>query len=773
MNQVTESYQWYFPGGVIGLTVAAVLLTALLIWSYHHTLNRLTPAGRWGLIGLRTLCLGLLLYCLCAPRCVTETVAVTRQLPTVAVLIDESGSMRQPGYHGETRLQEAERIVQRLNDGARARCRFELYGFADKLRPVKDFKALETPADRKNDTALYRNIADFAGDLPGDRIQAVLWLTDGIDTMNGDKNQAVAALNASSVPQLFLPTVMKLPSTPQLELTHLECPGEVRPGALFSGLAMIRKNGRLPGNELVFRIRDRDSGQEVFRKELEAEGSARTDYTVKFTLSIPEEGVRHYEADLQTSGLRAGHGVWTVSAIPALEQKILLYQGRLTFDQAYLRRIFVEDKRAQLHVGFAADVLGPNNPSRIKIGRGFPTAAELKKYHIVILNAVSRHQITRTMAADLKQFLAHGGSLLFMIANNEAANEFAGSDLEKFLPVTFEDPDDSGSYDDATRNFLSKMQAYRRSGVTRNFRGESKVPPLQPFELTDDGRRSRIFTIAAAGTTGEGKIIVPQFQDCALVRSVKPGALLLAETSAFKKDGHGRPLLAIQNYGRGRAAVLCTDGMWYWKLSQPSADTSYEIFWQNLLLWLSATDNRKPGWQLNNYIFAAGQPAPLKFRLPPPSATAAAASTSSPPAPVFTAEKLPDGKKSVLNLTAGPENLLLGKLYGEPGVSYRLCAVRGDEPLAEAVVSFQGVEKRSETENLTPDLRTLSELARAAGGTLCSQNRNINWEELLPPVETRKVSVATDYLWHRSALFLLLLSALLAELVVRRVCKLV
>src|SRR5581483_6150871 len=68
------------------------------------------------------------------------------------------------------------------------------------------------------------------------------------------------------------------------------------------------------------------------------------------------------------------------------------------------------------------------------------------------------------------------------------------------------------------------------------------------------------------------------------IGATKPGATLLAQMDV---DGRGTlPLLATENYGRGRTAVFATAGSWRWQMLQPLEDMSHETFWRQLLRWL-------------------------------------------------------------------------------------------------------------------------------------------------------------------------------------------
>lgn len=761
MTYFSEYIQWTFYGGLTGLIAFSLLMLAVIIVSYRYTMRDVSRAGKITLISLRTFFIGLLIFCLCGPSVIKEKTEIHLQKPSVALIVDESGSMREKGYNNRSRLDDAGIFVKRLLDRCTDRCDIKLYGFATGLRQVKSFDELKNSGDKKSDTALFKNISEWTVNLKSDNVKAVLCISDGVDTADGNKNEALAALAASSIPQIFIPAVLKLPFQPVLDLLHLECPAEARPGAMFPVKAIIRKNGQLSDGKIIFTVKS--GGNEVYREEIDAKGPGPVHCPVKFNMSLADEGTHVFETEIKSRNMRTSKAFWCVSTNKAIEQKILLYQGRLTLDQAYLRRIFAEDKRAELTVRFAKDVLGRNNPSNAKIGMGFPAYDELCKYNIVILNAIKISQISRQMENDLKKYLDNGGSLLFMIVNNQVANEFSSTKLEGMLPVTFEDIRSSSGYDAETWNFINKMREYRKGAVKKNLKGESIIPPLNSFEITEDGMRSRIFTVTDP-KDGKVRTLKPMFQDFALVKDVKPGAVLLAESSSFKKDGKGRPVLAVQNYGRGRSAVLCSDGLWRWKLSIPSIDNSYEIFWQNMLLWLSAGNTGKAVWTLNSYIFPPNKPAPLAFKIPPGFDVKNLK---------FEAEKKGSDKKVSFEMKPDAENIFNGEFTGEPDSVYILRALKGKEVLAETMINYRKSDRKSEMENLAPDIKTLTELARSSGYELINDEKNIDWDKLLPAVETKKISSFKTPLWHKSWIFILMLCAFLSELILRRVFKLV
>jgi len=102
-------------------------------------------------------------------------------------------------------------------------------------------------------------------------------------------------------------------------------------------------------------------------------------------------------------------------------------------------------------------------------------------------------------------------------------------------------------------------------------------------ELTGAGRENIITRLEDnLGKNAERWKQMPQIADVQELGPPKPAALVLLETA-----GRGRnPLLAVQNYGRGRVAVLGTGGTWRWQMQQDLSDKTHERFWQQLLRYL-------------------------------------------------------------------------------------------------------------------------------------------------------------------------------------------
>ena len=69
----------------------------------------------------------------------------------------------------------------------------------------------------------------------------------------------------------------------------------------------------------------------------------------------------------------------------------------------------------------------------------------------------------------------------------------------------------------------------------------------------------------------------------------RPGATVLVDHPFHTVDGKNAPLVAVWDYGRGRAMTLATDASWYWAFTSHkdgSPNRTYDRFWSNALRWL-------------------------------------------------------------------------------------------------------------------------------------------------------------------------------------------
>src|SRR5580698_4463375 len=194
-----------------------------------------------------------------------------------------------------------------------------------------------------------------------------------------------------------------------------------------------------------------------------------------------------------------------------------------------------------------------------ELADGFPSRAEnLFPYQAIIIGSVEANYFTAAQKELLQQFVdRRGGGLLFLGGRASLGDGgWAGSSLADLLAVTL--PNKKGTFhrDPAT---VSLTSAGADSIITR---------------LVED---------PAANVERWKKL--PYLMDYQEAGTPKPGAAVLAEMTAA---GRKMPLLITENYGRGRTAVLASEGTWRWQMNLPVGDRTHKEFWQQLLRWLVA-----------------------------------------------------------------------------------------------------------------------------------------------------------------------------------------
>lgn len=169
------AFSFGYSPWLLGLSV--LLAGGLTYWSYRRTIPALSVGKRWGLGGLRFLSLVLLCFLLLKP--ILRMVDETTQPPLLAVLVDDSRSMRVvQGTDTSTAAvrEQLASLLPPLQEEAPGRVRF--FGFAPSLRPLPDAPSDSlTFTGRRSD--LGAALQGIPEELQGQNLQAVALVSDG------------------------------------------------------------------------------------------------------------------------------------------------------------------------------------------------------------------------------------------------------------------------------------------------------------------------------------------------------------------------------------------------------------------------------------------------------------------------------------------------------------------------------------------------------------------------------------------------------------------
>jgi uncharacterized membrane protein len=257
----------------------------------------------------------------------------------------------------------------------------------------------------------------------------------------------------------------------------------------------------------------------------------------------------------------ANNAVTRLVDVSAEPKRILYVEGEPRWEFKFIRRAEAQDKGVQIVSMLRTTEnkiyrQGIADPS--ELADGFPTKAEdLFKYQAIIIGSVEADYFTPVQRELLREFVdKRGGGLLFLGGRFSLSDGGWGSSSVADLFPTFVS-NDKGTF--------------RRENATAQLTAAGAESPI-----------TRILDDRAANVERWRKL--PYLNDYQDPGAPKPGATVLAQMMA----GRTMPLLVTQSYGHGRTAVLATSGTWRWQMNTALDDPSHDLFWQQLLRWLSA-----------------------------------------------------------------------------------------------------------------------------------------------------------------------------------------
>ena len=235
----------------------------------------------------------------------------------------------------------------------------------------------------------------------------------------------------------------------------------------------------------------------------------------------------------------------------------------------------------------------------------------------------------------------------------------------------------------------------------------------------------------------------------------------------FNAPGHGRfPLLATQNYGQGRTALMATAGTWRWQMLQPLEDKTHEIFWQQLLRWLAADTRGRVAASTPQAVLHDNGRIPIH-------------------ASVKDVNYLPAGEAAVEARILGPEGIRAAvelqpdpleagdysaEWSAEKAGSYvvEMIGRRGAEEIGRDVFTFRREDGLAEDFHREQNRELLERLSELTGGHYYRPSEIGRLPEEIGYSEAGISVRETKELWNMPAVFVLILGLRGAEWLLRR-----
>lgn len=572
--------------GLGSLLLLMLALGAIVALFYRRVFESGRDRRLWTLVALRVGALCLIVLLLYRPVISLER-SDTRE-GRLVILIDTSASMSvRDDPQGRSRLEQAQQGLlenEALIDRTFA---VEPWRFDTRLESLRQLSAageLEAVGSGTDLSGALQAVAEGPGN---DRIIAIVALSDGI---NNSTQDLVATAEDLGMPVHTVATGYRLAGSDagrDVMVSGVECPEQLPLKTLGRLTALIDNRGlqgRVAQVELVEDhtviasasvVLDDVPGAQRVELHVTPETKGRHEYTVRIP-KLSEELIDHNNRHVVSTvvvdarlrvlyvegGIRAEYGTLVgryLSHDPALEFLALVQ----TRPGLFVQRTNIPDWDVE----------------------GIPdTLEQLKLFDVFILGDLDSEFLGEQRMAHLESLVREGKGLLMLGGRHSfVGGHYAQTPLARVLPVEFEGQDPR----QINEPFRLQLTAAGRShAVFSNISGF--------FGADDPGEAARPDDLPQ----------LPELLGCTAIERLKPSAEVLCVHPELGNEQGPLPVLAVHQYGQGRAAAFAADTThrWYQVMRGLQEESPYIRFWGQLLRWLSGKKNveaLQPGLTVN------------------------------------------------------------------------------------------------------------------------------------------------------------------------------
>lgn len=366
----------------------------------------------------------------------------------------------------------------------------------------------------------------------GAPLSGVVLVSDGLDTSSRRVEAAVRDLGTRGIPVYTVPVGIADPDDVSLRNIVMQ-------DVAFTGDKVpIRVQLQSKGYEK--RVADLTvslNGRGVVRQSVTLTGGLQFE-EVFFNVDVAEKGAARIEVAIEPfSDEATAVNNQVARSVRVVNERInvLCIEGSARWEFRYLRAMLKRDPRinATFIATRAQPELAQNSSEYIA---EFPEdREEAFSYDLVILGDVDASFFSAEAFLRLEELVKErGGSLLMLCGSRFAPASYAGTPVERMLPVEFDPEAEWEDIDDS-------------------------VYPV----LTPEGRSSLVMTLE--NEQDENDLVwsrVAPLDRIPPLLAPRPGATVLAELSDTLSRDKRYPLVSWQRYGTGKCMMMATDRLW-------------------------------------------------------------------------------------------------------------------------------------------------------------------------------------------------------------------
>jgi uncharacterized membrane protein len=544
-----------WPLWTLGLClILAAAALAYPFWrerrAHTDALGGMRPVAIWL---LQTLLISLLLLVLWHPAISVATLRPQQNI--VAVVVDDSKSMAFQETGGTRRDQ----AVQALNSGVlknlEKKFQVRLYRAGAAVERIEKPEQLTASASSTNLGDNLKQVAGEASNLP---VGAVVLLSDGSDNAGGIDLATINEIRRQRIP-IHTIGFGREKLAHDIEIADAQLPPRTLADSRVSAVVTFHQNG-YSGRKARISVKDGTKTLATQEFTLKADGEEQTEI---LAFNAGAAGARNLQVSIDPQNGEENlnnNAVNRLIAVEGTKPRVLYIEGEPRWEFKFIRRAIELDHSLVMSTMLRTtqNKILRQGPDPNENADGFPAKVEeLFGYQGLIIGSVEAGYFTQIQQELIRQFVdRRGGGVLFLAGRFGLSEGGVGkSPLADLLPVVLPD----------------KKNTFHRDPANVELTGAGRDSLLCRIEDNPDRNVERWKKLP----------YLANFQEPG---TPKPGAVVLAEMSP---GGRGKlPLLVTQNYGRGRSALFATSGSWRWQMTQPLADNSHEMFWQQMLRWL-------------------------------------------------------------------------------------------------------------------------------------------------------------------------------------------
>ncbi|HUG18933.1 MAG TPA: hypothetical protein VMM56_08130 [Planctomycetaceae bacterium] len=756
-------------GGVVAILIGVGLIGILRRDSRNHSRKKQIL-----LIALRCVAYGLVLFALFQP-----VLSVNRTVkPIIVILADTSESMSLSDEYDsreETRMKEtlaalgiseftrsnlAKSLLLKENASflkeLLASYKIRVYAFDEEIRQIgqadsstgKDWdqllSAIEGLPANGEQTLPGPSVMSLLEQMKGTPPAALILLSDGIATgdergKTGNLSEAVSALRNQRA-SLWPAGIGTARATKDVELSDVQ-----RPETAFLG------------DPVVFECFLTTIGFEQQTTQIRVILERSEEVLISETITLPEKpGTAPYRLEWQPD--RTGELGLRIEVVPVTGEsdldnnalirsvyvrdqplKTLLVESAPRYEYRYLKEFLERESGVELHtVLFEGDVRQAlqDRSGQALAGR-FPIRREqILSYDTIVIGDVNPEDLGPGALGLLREYVEKEGKSLILIAGPRYNPQaYGATPLGDLLPVILD-----------REEFL-----WPRRWTSEGFHPHPTIAGLQ-------GTPAFQWGISGPELSQLWENLPPWYRMYPWPR-LKSGAISwLSVSFPHETERPDLPLIAEQRFGSGKVLFHASDELW--RLRFLVGDRYYGKYWLQTFRYLTRTPSNERGIELttDRRMYRQGEPVNVRLRIPRPQETTQARVTIT-------------GTRSFeQQLAPSPDHpeLFLGALESLPLGNYRVeYLLPGDAVRVSREFRINSARREMTDRNL--NRKELEQAAKDSGGQYFSIAEAEQIPRLLPPGQKILLESLNPLpLWNRWELFVLILTLLTVEWILRK-----